>query len=222
MEIRTEFHRELRQIQQDVLYLGSIVIKAITRSVKALKDRDHFEAQQVIADDKIIESRRHDIELRCLGIIAKQQPMASDLRTVMGVTHIITELERIGDYAEGIAKIVLMIENEPPLQPPSVVYAMAEKTTDMLNRCLEALTAHDAEAARRIATEDDEVDEMYNDLYRILISYMVEDPKKITRATHLIWVAHNLERSADRITNICERIVFTVTGKLEEIGASRY
>ncbi len=221
MEIRTGFHRELREIQQDVLYLGSMVEKAITKSVKALKDRDHAEAQQIIDNDKTIDTLRHNIELRCVSLIAKQQPMAVDLRTLLGVTHIITELERIGDYAEGIGKIVLMSE-DPPLQPPSGISRMAEKITDMLNRCLEAFIKQDAETARQIALEDDEVDSLYDETNRLLISYMVEDPKTITRATHLIWVSHNLERSADRITNICERIVFTVTGRLEEIGASRY
>lgn len=221
MEIRTGFHRELREIQQDVLYLGSMVEKAILRSVKALKDRDHAEAQQIITDDKTIDTLRHNIELRCVSSIAKQQPMAVDLRTLMGVTHIITELERIGDYAEGIAKIVLMTE-DPPLQPPSSIFRMADKIADMLNRSLEAFIKQDAESARKIALEDDEIDELYDELNRLLISYMLEDPKTITRATHLIWVSHNLERAADRITNICERIVFTVTGRLEEIGASRY
>jgi phosphate transport system protein len=157
-----------------------------------------------------------------MELIATQQPMATDLRIIMSVVNVITELERIGDYAEGIAKIVIMIGDEPPLKPLVTIPRMAEKTIDMLHRSLEAFTKHDAETARKIATEDDEVDHLYNDLYRVLISFMLEDPKTITRATRLIWVAHDLERSADRVTNICERVVFTVTGKMEEIGASKY
>lgn len=222
MEIRTEFHKELREIQQDVIFMGSMVEKAIGKAVGALKERDLAAAQKVIDDDQKVNDIRFVIETKCLNIIAKQQPMAGDLRTVMGVVNIVTELERIGDYAEGIAQIVLMIGDEPPLKPLVSIPLMADKTVSMLRRTLEAFINRDTGIARQIAAEDDEVDDLYNDLYRVLISYMVEDPKTITRATRFIWVAHNLERAADRITNICERIVFTVTGKLEEIGASKY
>jgi phosphate transport system protein len=135
---------------------------------------------------------------------------------------VVTELERIGDYAEGIAKIVLMIGDVPPLKPLVTIPRMAEKMVDMLRRSLQAFVNHDADAARQIATEDNDVDHLYDELYRVLISFMLEDPKTITRATRLIWVSHNLERAADRVTNICERVVFTVTGKMEEIGASKY
>jgi phosphate transport system protein len=179
-------------------------------------------AQEIIAEDVKINRKRFEIEGKCLKLIATQQPMASDLRIIIGVTNIITELERIGDYAEGIARIVVAIGDEPPLKPLVTIPRMAEKAVDMLHRSLEAFWNHDDAAARQIALEDDEVDHLYNDLYRVLISFMVEDPKTITRATHLIWVSHNLERSADRVTNICERVVFTVTGEMEEIGASKY
>jgi phosphate transport system protein len=222
MEIRTEFHKKLRDIQDDVLAMGSMVEKAIMRSIDALKDRDLILAEQIIKDDIKINQKRFDIEEKCMELIATQQPMATDLRIIMSVVNVITELERIGDYAEGIAKIVIMIGDEPPLKPLVTVPRMAEKTVDMLQRSLEAFIKHDAETARKIATEDDEVDYLYNDLYRVLINFMIEDPKTITRATRLIWVAHDLERSADRVTNICERVVFTVTGKMEEIGASKY
>jgi phosphate transport system protein len=148
--------------------------------------------------------------------------MAGDLRIIMSVANVVTELERIGDHAEGIAKIVVMIGDEPPLKPIVDLPRMAEKTADMLRRSLEAFINHDTDAARKIATEDDEVDNLYNQVFRELLSFMAENPKTITRATRLIWVAHNLERSADRVTNICERVVFTVTGKMEEIGASKY
>lgn len=222
MEIRTEFHKKLTEIQGDILAMGSMVEKAIIRSNEALKERDLSLAEQVIKDDIRINEKRFEIEEKCIQLIATQQPMARDLRTIMSVVNIITELERIGDYAEGTARIVIMIVDEPPLKPLVTIPRMAEKTVDMLHRSLEALCNHDDEAARKIALEDDEVDYLYNDLNRVLISFMVEDPKTITRATHLIWVAHNLERSADRVTNICERVVFTVTGKMEEIGASKY
>lgn len=222
MEIRTKFHKKLGDIQGDVLAMGSMVEKAIMRSIDALKERDLTLAEQIIKDDIKINQKRFDIEEKCMELIATQQPMATDLRIIMSVVNVITELERVGDYAEGIAKIVIMIGDEPPLKPLVTIPRMAEKTIDMLHRSLEAFTKHDAETARKITIEDDEVDHLYNDLYRVLISFMLEDPKTITRATRLIWVAHDLERSADRVTNICERVVFTVTGKMEEIGASKY
>jgi phosphate transport system protein len=222
MEIRTEFHKRLDEIKDDVLAMGSMVEKAIRLSIDALRERDLALAERIIGDDIKINRKRFEIEEKCIGLIATQQPMASDLRTIMGVTSIITELERIGDYAEGIAKIVVMIGDEPPLKPLVTIPRMAEKTVDMLHRSLEAFCELDEDAARKIAREDDDVDHLYNDLYRVLISFMLEDPKTITRATRFIWVAHNLERSADRVTNICERVVFAVTGKIEEIGASKY
>jgi phosphate transport system protein len=222
MEVRTEFHKKLQEIHIDILYMGSMVEKAIMASVKALKERDLALAQQVINDDVNINKKRFEIENKCINLIVTQQPMASDMRVIMAVANIITELERIGDYAEGIAKIVLMIGDEPPLKPLVTIPRMAEKTVDMLHRSLETFINHDADAARKIAAEDDEVDSLYSELYRVLVSFMTEDPKTITRATRLIWVSHNLERAADRVTNICERVVFTVTGKMEEIGASKY
>jgi phosphate transport system protein len=222
MEIRTDFHHKLKEIQEDVLVMGSMVEKATLLSVQALKERDLPLAEKIVADDVIINRKRFDIEEKCILMIATQQPMASDLRLIMSMVNIASELERIGDHAEGIAKIVIMIGDEPPLKPLIDLPRMAEKTADMLHRSLAAFLKRDATSARKIATEDDEVDELYNQVFRELLSFMVESPKTITRATRLIWVAHNLERSADRVTNICERVVFTVTGKLEEIGASKY
>ena len=222
MEIRTVFHKKLRQIQDEILVMGSMVEKAIAQATEALKERDLETARRIISEDKKINSKRYEIEESCIQLIATQQPMAGDLRNIICILNIVTELERIGDYAEGIAKIVLMIGDEPPLKPLIDIPRMAEKTIDMLHRSLDAMVNHNAEAARQIATEDNEVDDLYNQVFRELLSYMIEDPKTIPRATRLIWVAHNLERSADRVTNICERVVFFVTGKMEEIGASNY
>jgi phosphate transport system protein len=222
MEIRTVFHKKLRQIQGEILAMGDIVEKAIDQSVEALKNRDLDMANRIIKDDQNINRKRYEIEEKCIQLIATQQPMAGDLRNIICILNILTELERIGDYAEGIAKIVLMIGDEPPLKPLIDIPRMAEKTADMLHRSLDALVNHNAEAARQIATEDDEVDGLYSQIFRELLTFMAEDPRTITRATRLIWVAHNLERAADRVTNICERVVFFVTGKMEEIGASKY
>jgi len=222
VEMRTIFHRRLREIQDDILVMGSMVQKAILRSVEALKTRDLDLAHQVIADDQGVNHKRFEIEEKCVELIATQQPMATDLRTVVAVLNIIIELERIGDYAVGISRIVVMIGSEPPLKPLIDIPRMAEQTVDMLRRSLDAFINRDAETAKKISAEDDMMDQLYDQVFRELLIFMAEDPRTITRATRLIWVAHNLERSADRITNICERVVFLVTGKMEEIGASKY
>lgn len=222
MEMRTTFHKRLREIQDDILAMGSMVDKAILRSIEALKNRDLDLAHQIIANDQKINNKRFEIEEKCIELIATQQPMASDLRTIVAVLNIIIELERIGDYAVGVSRVVIMIGDEPPLKPLVDIPRMAEQTVDMLRRSLDAFVNRDAEAARKISAEDDLLDYLYDQVFRELITFMAEDHKTITRATRLIWVAHNLERSADRVTNICERVVFVVTGKMEEIGASKY
>jgi phosphate transport system protein len=222
METRTAFHKKLREIQDDILAMGSMVSKATLRSVESLKQRDMDLAQQVITDDRKVNQKRFEIEEKCVELIATQQPMASDLRIIVAVLNIITELERIGDHAEGIARIAILVGDEPPLKPLIDIPRMAEKTVEMLRRSLDAFVDRDAAAARKISDEDDMVDQLYDQVFRELLTFMAEDPRTITRATRLIWVAHNLERSADRVTNICERVVFVVTGKMEEIGASKY
>jgi phosphate transport system protein len=219
---RESFDRYLRELQDEVLILGSMVEKAIARSMKALKERDLELARQVIADDAKTNQKRLDIEERCVELIVTQQPVASDLRVIIAIMNIIVDLERVGDHGEGIAKIALMIGDEPPLKPLVDLPRMAEKAIDMLRRSLDAFVNRDSETAMKISDEDDEVDNLYDQVYRELLTFMLEDPRTITRATRLIWVAHNLERSADRVTNICERVVFTITGRIEEAGASRY
>ena len=219
---RASFERHLRELQDEVLVLGSMADKAIARSMEALKKRDLELARQVIADDLKINQKRFDTEGKCIELIVTQQPVASDLRVIVAVLNIIIDLERIADHAGGIAKITLMIGDEPPLKPLVDLPRMAEKARDMLYRSLDAFISRDIEAAKQISTEDDEVDNLYDQVFRELLTFMMEDPRTITRATHLIWVAHNLERTADRVTNICERVVFTATGKMEEIEASKY
>jgi phosphate transport system protein len=222
MEIRTAFHQHLREVEDDVLTMGNMVAKAIDRSIEALKKRDMTLAHQIIADDAQINKQRFNIEDKCIGLIATQQPVASDLRIIVAVLNIIVELERIGDYAEGIAKIVIMIGDEPPLKPLIDIPRMGEITIDMIDKSLQSFVARDVDLAIRAVSLDSVVDGLYDQVFRELLTFMMVDPKTTNRATRLIWVAHNLERAADRATNICERVVFTVTGKMEEIGASKY
>jgi phosphate transport system protein len=205
-----------------MLVMGSMVGKAITRSVEALKQRDVVAAQKVIEDDLAVNKKRFDIEEKCVRLLATQQPIAGDLRTLVAVLSMIIDLERIGDHAEGIAKITLMIGDEPPLKPLIDIPRMSQKATDMLDQSLEAFVGRNQYLARQVIHLDDEVDGLYDQVFRELVSYMVEDPRSITRATWLLWVAHNLERIADRVTNICERVVFLVTGKMEDLDTSKY
>lgn len=216
METRSNFHKRLDALHIEVLRMGSMTSQAILNSIGALMNRDMELAHRIIADDQKINQKRFEIEETCIQLIATQQPAASDLRTIIAVLNIITEIERIGDYAVGIAKITLMIGNEPPLKPLIDIPRMAELAADMLRRSLDAFAKHDADVARGIGLEDDVVDDLYDHIYHELIAFMVEDPQTITRATRLMWVAHDLERSADRVTNICERVVFVATGKMEE------
>jgi len=219
---RATFDRQLAALKDDVLILGSMVDKSVDRSVEALKRRDRNEAHVIISDDMKINRKRFEIEEKCLLLLATQQPMASDLRVIAGIMNIITDLERMGDHAEGIAKINLMMGDEPLIKPLVDIPKMADKTREMLRRTLDAFVARDAEAAKVLASEDDVVDELYNTIYRDLLDIMIGDPTTVSRATYLLWVAHNLERIGDRITNICERIVFMVTGQMEEMNVSKY
>ena len=222
MDVRAAYHQSLQSLQDEMLVMASMVDQAIDLSVESLKTRDRATAERVIRDDSAIDSKRFEIEEEAIRLIATQQPMARDLRTLVAILNIIVDLERIGDYAEGIAKISLMLGDQPPLKRLIDIPRMADKSRDMLRRSLDAYIARDAEAAKQIADEDDEVDALYNQVYRELLSYMIEDPQTISRATHLTWVAHNLERIADRTTNICERVVFLVTGRMEGINVPSF
>jgi phosphate transport system protein len=219
---RAFFDRQLGEIQQDMLVMADMVEFAIERAIEALKSRNTSLAQQVVADDLRINAKRYEIEEKCLEMMAMQQPAAGDLRTIVAVLHIIVDLERMGDHAEGIAKIAIMLADEPPLKPYIDIPRMAETAMDMLRQSLEAFKHRDVDHARRICDMDDEVDALYDQVYRELITYMINDPKTIERATHVTWIAHNLERIADRTTNICERVVYLVEGKIEELNVSKY
>lgn len=217
---RADFDRDLSLLQDDVLLLGSMVEKAIVRSIDALKRRDLLISEEVILEDDVIDSKRFEIEEKCIDLIATQQPLAGDLRTLVAVMHIAVELERMGDYAEGIAKISVMMGDEPPLKPLIDIPRMADKSVDMLRRSLDALINRDIDSSMSVCNDDDEVDAIYDQVYRELLTYMMEDARNIRRATYLLWVAHDIERIADRTTNIAERIIYMVTGKIYESGAA--
>jgi len=216
--MRRAFDEDLEALQNQMLELGSMVSEALARSVDALKRQDMEASREVIRNDMKINEKRFAIEADCLRLIATQQPMARDLRSIAAVLEIITDLERCADYAAGIAKITLMIGKEPFIKPLIDIPRMLEKDLSMLDRALKAFVDRDVEAARRIAAEDDDVDALYDQVNNELITFMLRDPRTIQQATRLLWVAHNLERFADRVTNICERVVFTVTGEMREMN----
>lgn len=220
--VRADFDQQLSALQQEVEVLAGIVEKSINRAVDALKRRDLEESQRVIRDDDYIDQKRFEIEERCIDLIATQQPMARDLRVIIALLHIVVELERMGDYAEGIAKISIAMGDSPPLKPLIDIPRMAEKATEMLRNSIDCLLNRDLVKANQVCQADDEVDELYDQVYRELLLFMIQDPQTIQRATYLLWVSHDLERIADRATNIAERVIFLVTGKLTEINVSKY
>ena len=219
---RAAFERQLADIQSDMLALAGMVDTAIERSVRALVGRDLQLAKEVIEDDAAVNDLRYAVEEKCLALIATQQPLAVDLRTIVSVLHIAVDLERMGDHAEGIARVAIMLDEDPPIEPSADIPRMAEIGRQMLADSLEAFKSRDAARARVTCDEDDKVDALYETVYRELISHVIDNPAEIEPATHLTWVAHNLERIADRVTNICERVVYLVEGKIQELNVSKY
>ena len=215
---RETLDRELEQLRQEILNLGRMVEEALTAAVEQLKVRDLEGSRQLVARDRLINEKRFAIESDALILIATQQPMASDLRVIAAILEISTELERMGDYAKGIAKINLMIGDQPLLKPLIDIPKMTVVACEMLHQALDAFVRGDVELARSIPARDNEVDHLYNLVYEELIGLIVADQRNTEQANHLLWAAHNLERTADRVINICERVVFTVTGEMEEMN----
>ena len=220
--MRKTFETEIQALKDELILLGSMVEQQILDSVEALKKRDIDAARRIYDTDGKINAKRYAIEEQVMILIATQQPMAHDLRLLASVLEVSGELERMGDYAKGIATVNLRMGDEPLLKPLIDVPRMAQKGADMLHRALTAFINEDVETARAIPAEDDEVDALYTQVYRELMTFVLKDPSTIDRANYLLWTAHNLERVADRVTNICERVVFIITGRMEEIGASKY
>lgn len=217
LHTRGVLERDLERMRQDILRMGSMVESAIERSMRALKERDVALAQQVIDDDRLINALRYKVEEEGLELIATQQPAASDLRTVIAALYIAVELERMADHAEGSAVLVQRMADEPLLKPLVTLPIMAQTAKEMVHSALDAFVKRDPDLARQVAARDDEMDAMYQQLFRELLTYMLEDPKTISRATYLMWITHNLERIGDRVTNVCERVIFMTTGLLQEI-----
>ncbi len=210
--LRSDYDRDLTDLQTSLSEMGQHVESATRRALKALETQDTALAQEVVDADDEIDRLQDELENKCVMLLATQQPMASDLRSVMSAVHIGVELERMGDYAEGIAKISIRIGDQPLLKPLIDIPRMADLALKMLEESLQAYTERDEPLARKVCTADDAIDDLYNQIYRELLTYMLSDPGTIERATYLLWVAHNLERIADRATNIAERVLWLISG----------
>ena len=219
--LRKLYDQDIRNTKDEILMLGSMVEDAILLSIKALKARDFAAAEQIIAGDARINQKRFDIESQVMTIIATQQPMAHDLRVLASIFEIVGELERVGDYAKGIAMLCLRIGRRPLVKSLIDLPLMAGLAVDMLHRALGAFDAEDLQTALVLPKEDDQVDDLYLQFYRVMMTYVMENPDNLDEANYLLWVAHNLERTADRVSNICERTVFVVTGNISELSGPR-
>lgn len=211
---------KIRHLLDEILVMDRMVENAVIDSMDALKRRDLGAARRVYKDDRDVNEKRFEIENECLITIATQQPLARDLRTIASILEVAGELERMGDYAKGIARICLLLGDQPLIKPLIDLPRMADIAVSMLHRAVHAFVDEDTDTARSIPQEDDEVDALYNQIYRELVTVMFTDPSTIDRANYLMWAAHNLERLADRVTNICERAIYIATGEMIEIDAS--
>lgn len=217
---RFTLDQEIKLVQDEMLLLGSLAEQAILNSVDALRRHDVAAARTIALGDKKINDKHFAIENHILIIFATQSPLARDLRLLAAMMEIITELERIGDYAKGIAKVAIHLADDETPVPIQEISNMADKATSMLHRALGAFISEDLTAAYAIPREDDEVDELYLTVYRKIVQNMIKHPETIDHTNQILWVIHNLERTADRVTNICERIIFIVSGELLELDSS--
>ena len=216
--LRSTYDREFSGIREDLIRMGQMVDQAIAQAMQALRERDLPLAEAIIQRDEEINKLRFKIEEACIVLIATQQPTASDLRSVVSAIHIVVEMERMADHAAGIAKTVVLMGEEPLLKTFKKIFKMGDLSRQMLADCIQAYLKRDSAWAREIAARDDEMDGMYKSVFEKLVELMAKKPALITRATYLMWCAHNLERIADRVTNIAERIIFMTTGDMRELN----
>ena len=218
---RSAYVNDLHDLEREVLALGEMVAAAIREGLRVLQARDQDAARTLIAGDAAINKKRYEIEEHCLRLLATQQPMAGDLRRVTAALHVASDLERMGDQAEGVGKIVLVLGTAPLIKPLIDIPKLVGVVLGMLADVMDAYSRWDGVRAHEIAARDDEADRLHNVIDHDLFHLMAGDPSKITQATYLMWVSHNLERIADLVTNICEQIVFVSSGSIEELNVRR-
>jgi phosphate transport system protein len=217
MKIRRELDQVLHHLQDDLVKMQGLVVEGLQDAMRSLKNQNIDLAEHVVQGDEAINVLRYEVEHFCVNAIATQQPVASDLRIIMAALHIVVELERMGDHAAGVAKATLKIGNEPLIKPLIDLPRMSTIAIEMSRSALEAFFERDEDAAQRVVDRDDEVDDLYDQILRELLTYMIEEPKKIRQGTQLLWAAHAVERIADRATNIAERVIFVQTGELDDL-----
>jgi phosphate transport system protein len=218
---RETLDRKILALRDEIIVLSSMVENAIIESVEALRKQDLITARRIYAEDNRVNEKRFELENDTITTIATQQPiMARDLRLLASILEVASELERMGDYAKGIAKITLLLGDRPLVKELVDIPRMAQITTSMLHRATGAFVSQNVEVARQIPAEDDQVDDLYNQVYRDLVAIMFENPATIDPASYLMWAAHNVERTADRVTNICERTIYAVTAEMKEFRAT--
>ena len=219
---REQFNQDLQDLKDELLLLSSMASDAVRQSVDAMKNRNERKARRIIEGDDAINRKRYAIEDRCLILIATQQPMARDMRLLAAILEIAGELERIGDYGKGIGRIIVYMEGQPPVKPLVDIPRMVEIACTMLDKAMEAFINGDVEQARRIPPMDDEIDALYNQVYSELLTLLMANPGDVERANYLLWAAHNIERFGDRVINICERVIYMVTGEYQEVDTFEF
>jgi phosphate transport system protein len=220
MPSRQVFQQQLDALQDSLVRLADMVCEAISSAILALQERNLDLAGQVVANDRKLNRVRFEVDEACLVLLATQQPTASDLRRVISAMNVVLDLERMGDHAANVARISIRMGDEPPLKPLIDIPYMARKCCDMLRSAMTAYAELDASEAEAISRQDSVVDQLYDQVFRELLTYMIEDERTIKRAMHLLFIAHNLERIADRVTNICERVIYLRTGRMKELDHS--
>ncbi|MBS3741965.1 MAG: phosphate signaling complex protein PhoU [Candidatus Cloacimonetes bacterium] len=215
--VRKKFNEGLEEIEQGAINIGEMVWTALNNAIDALIHHDLEEAHSVITNDVNINNKRWKVEERCITLIATQQPVATDLREIIAILNIITDFERMGDHAQGIAKVMLRLESEPPMKTLQTFFEMSHEVLSMIKRSIQALIDRDIKESLKIYKHDDVVDNYYNKIFDEILTYEEEKPKRFKVGTYFIWMAHDLERIADRVSNICERIVYLAHGEMENL-----
>ncbi len=216
--LRSRFARQLGELNDQVLELGVHSRRAVAQAMKALEEQNGDLAQEVISRDTEINRRRYEIEKQCYAVMATEQPVAGDLRTVVAALIVAMEMERIGDHGKKIASTYLRMQEEPRQLPPGHIIRLADAALGLFDRSLRVYAERDSEEAAAVCRADDQVDALYKQSFNILLEYMIEDPRLIGAATHLVQVAHELERVGDRATNIAERVIYSVTGEFRDLN----
>ena len=211
--LRAQYDHAFDELREALTAMGEQVERAIRGSVRALAERDVRGAEQVLGDENLVNRMHHDIDDFCLRLLATEQPVATDLRQIVSALNVISQLERIGDLAVHVARVAQRLASETLIKELIAIPLMADETCAMLRDSVRSFVTQDSALAEQVSARDNKVDEIYSQLFRELLTYMMETPRNITQASSLLFVAKQLERAGDHTTNICEAVIFVTTGK---------